>query len=102
MKLLALKLVTGEEIIGQVATTPEGRLAVTKAVMLRMFPSKIAGGQPSMGFTPFPSLADHNVVSTVLLEPLHVVYTYAPDPELATEYTRMYDEGLNPQQIITG
>ncbi len=101
MKVMALKLVTGEEIIGQHSTTPEGRIQMTGPVTLRMFPSQIAGGQPSMGFQPFPPLASMDRVSTVFLEPLHVVYAYEPDEPLVEEYKRMFS-GEGSPQIITG
>lgn len=102
MKILALKLVTGEEIIGQVTPTKEGRMAIEHAVTLRMFPSQIAGGQPSMGFQPFPTLASNKEPSVIMMEPLHVVYSYVPDDELVSEYNRMFSEGTSSQQIITG
>lgn len=99
---MAIKLVTGEEIIGMTSVSPEGRLSVSKAVTLRMFPSQIAGGQPSMGFQPFPTFSSMQQPSTLMLEPLHVVYSYVPDEELVQEYQRMYNEGTSSQQIITG
>ncbi len=103
MTVLALKLVTGEEIIGKTAPTKEGRIQVTQAVTLRMFPSQIAGGQPSMGFQPFPTLTNPSKVSSLILEPLHVVYTYEPDEPLVAEYERMFAEGFDSSaQIITG
>jgi hypothetical protein len=71
-------------------------------VTLRMFPSQIAGGQPSMGFQPFPALANMDEVSTVFLEPLHVVYAYVPDQPLVDEYNRMFTEKTSSAQIITG
>lgn len=103
MKVMAIKLVTGEEIIGKCTGTPEGRIQITKAVTLRMFPSQIAGGQPSMGFQPFPTLSNPSVTSSLMLEPLHVVYSYEPDEPLVQEYERMFAEGFdNSAQIITG
>jgi hypothetical protein len=100
MTVMAIKLVTGEEIIGDASATPEGRISVSNAVTLRMFPSQIAGGQPSMGFQPFPTLAISRR-TPMMFEPLHVVYSYVPDEELVIEYNRMFEEGASPQ-IITG
>ena len=102
MAVMAVKLVTGEEVIADVAPTKEGRLVLNKAVTLRMFPSQIAGGQPSMGFQPFPTLGSHTNPAPITLEPLHVVYTYIPDDELVSEYNRMFTEGVDSKQIITG
>lgn len=102
MKIMAIKLVTGEEIIGMTTIHNGDRLSVSKAVTLRMFPSQIAGGQPSMGFQPFPTFASMKQPNELILEPLHVVYSYVPDEELVQEYQRMYNEGTSSQQIITG
>ena len=55
-----------------------------------------------MGFQPFPTFASMKQPSQLLLEPLHIVYTYVPDEELVQEYERMYNEGSSSQQIITG
>lgn len=101
MQVMALKLVTGEEIIGQHSLTKEGRIQMTGSVTLRMFPSQIAGGQPSMGFQPFPALTNVDKVSSIVLEPLHVVYSYEPDAPLIEEYKRMFS-GEGSPQIITG
>ena len=103
MTVKATKLVTGEEIIGKTEDTSDGRIKVTQAVTLRMFPSQIQGGDPSMGFQPFPALSNPEKPVSLLLEPIHVVYSYVPDEPLVDEYNRMFSGGMtSSSQIITG
>lgn len=102
MAILLLKLVTNETVISDVATTPEGRFKLTKPVTLRLFPSNLAGGQPTLGFAPFPEFCDVENQQPVLLEPLHVVYTCKPDENMISEYNRMVDMEQSSTGIITG
>ena len=101
MKVLGVKLVTGEEIFGGCEAV-EGRLKMTNPVQLRMMPSQIQGGQPSMAFVPFPQMADEKFTE-MFIEPLHIVYQFVPYPELISEYTNLVAGKTSAtQQIITG
>ena len=66
MKVLGVKLVTGEEVFGT-CVADQGRLKITNPVQLRMMPSQIQGGQPSLAFVPFPQLADENFLHLKLM-----------------------------------
>lgn len=99
MTVLGIKLVTGEEIFGKTTTLPTGQLKVEVPVILRSFPPTIAGGQPSLGFSPFPPMSSHG--KPVILEPLHIIYTFEPYAELIEEYHNMIS-GESQPQIITG
>ena len=101
MKVLGIKLATGEEIFGMAEYIKTGQLKVEVPVLLRSFPSTIAGGEPTLGFSPFPQMANHNNPTPLLLEPLHIVYTFAPYDELIEEYQNMIG-GTQQPQIITG
>jgi hypothetical protein len=100
MKVLGVKLVTGEEIFGACEAV-DGRLKISNPVQLRMMPSKIQGGEPSMAFVPFPSMAAENFTD-MMIEPLHIVYQFVPYPDLVTEYQGLLSGKSTTQQIITG
>lgn len=102
MKFLGIKLVTGQEIYGNVENAADGRIKINFPVALRMVPSTIQGGQPSMAMIPFPEMADHTA-GPLYVEPLHVVYTFTPFQELISEYNNIA-QGANEgvPQIITG
>ena len=101
MKVLGVKLVTGEEIFGGCEAV-EGRLKIHNPVQLRMMPSKIQGGEPSMAFVPFPTMASENFTE-MMIEPLHIVYQFVPYPDLVTEYQALLSgNNSGTKQIITG
>lgn len=102
MNILGIKLVTGEEVIADATRLPDGRLSLKNAVQLRMAPPQIAGGQPGLGFTPFPAFSIEN--ESVTVEPLHVVYSYNPDESITHNYSQMFGSGIitPSKQIITG
>ena len=97
-----IKLVTGQEIYGSVYVMADGRLRIDFPVALRMVPSTIQGGQPSMAMIPFPEMADHTA-GPLYIEPLHVVYTFTPFQELISEYNNISNgDNKGSSQIITG
>ena len=101
MSILGIKLVTGEEIIATTSINNRGQLQVTKTVHIKLMPPQIQGGPPSLGFAPWPEYAQEG--SSLLLEPLHIVYTYPVDNSILSEYNNMIQqENTSPTQIITG
>ena len=99
---MGIKLVTGEEVIADTIRLQDGRLSLKNAVQLRMAPPQIAGGQPGLGFTPFPAFSVEN--EKIEIEPLHVVYSYTPDANITHNYNQMFGSGIitPSKQIITG
>ena len=100
MNILGIKLVTGEEIIATVKPTAQGQLQVTRMVHIKLLPAQIQGGPPSLGFAPWPEYAEEG--STLLLEPLHIVYTYPVDKGILQEYNAMLGQETSTKSIITG
>lgn len=102
MTILGIKLVTGEEVIADIENSGDNRMILTNPVALRMVPPQIQGGPPSMGFVPFPMFAAPN--RKILIEPLHVVYSYLPDEEIVSNYNAQFGSGIvtPSKQIITG
>jgi hypothetical protein len=52
MKILALKLVTGEDVLGEIESESETEFVLVNAVGIAVVRGK--DGQPSVGFAPFP------------------------------------------------
>ena len=101
MTILGIKLVTGEEIIATTSINNRGQLQVTKTVHIKLMPPQIQGGPPSLGFAPWPEYAEEG--STLLLEPLHIAYTYPVDKGILSEYNAMFEQATkSTSQIITG
>lgn len=101
MSIIGIKLVTGEEIIATTKVATTGQLQVSKMVQIKLMPPQIQGGPPSLGFAPWPEYAEEG--STLLLEPLHIVYTYPVDKSILSEYNAMLSqETTTSPQIITG
>lgn len=104
MSIQGIKLVTGEEVIADVTNSGDNRYCLTNPVQMRVIPPQIPGGQPSMGFAPFPTFAVQKKDSQMFVEPLHVVYTYTPDEQIVANYNQMFGSGIitPSKQIITG
>lgn len=101
MTILGIKLVSGEEIIATCKQTQQGQIQVSRMVQIKLMPAVVQGGPPSLGFAPWPEYAEEG--STLLLEPLHVVYTYPVDKGILSEYNSMLgQETTTTKSIITG
>lgn len=103
MSIIGIKLVTGEDVIGDAGITKDGQIQVSLPVQIKLLPSHIPGGPPSIGFAPWPEYGLEG--APVLLEPLHVAYKYKLDPSILSEYNTMQSQGeqkTTSQQIITG
>ena len=101
MTIKGIKLVTGEEVVADVENSGDGRFKLTNSVQLRMVPPQVQGGSPSMGFVPFPPFAEQK--QSILIEPLHVAYTYDPVEDIVDNYKQTFGGIITPpKQIITG
>lgn len=101
MAIKGIKLVTGEEIIADVENSGDNRFKLTNSVQLRMVPPQVQGGQPSMGFVPFPPFGEQK--QSILIEPLHVAYMYDPVEDIVSNYKQTFGGIITPpKQIITG
>jgi hypothetical protein len=93
MNIKGIKLVTGEDVIADFSVLPDNRIRLINAVQIRVVPPQIRGGEPSMGFVPFPTFSGKNN-SFLLVEPLHVVYTYEPAEEISYNYNQTFGSGI--------
>jgi hypothetical protein len=102
MKIYAMKLVTGEEVIGEVIE--EGMEFVIKNPLgIAIVRGK--DGAPNVGFSPFPIHAEQKSDSTIAFKREHVVYYYVPAEDFVKNYDQIFGVGIilpGQQQIITG
>lgn len=101
MNIKGFKLVTGEEVISDSTISNDGRAILKNPMQLRVVPPKINGAPPSMGFVPFPAFADQSKEVVIVIEPLHIAYTYDPDSNIIENYNAMMSGGSS-NQLITG
>ena len=102
MEIKLIKLISGEEILGEVVTD-------TALITLKN-PVKVAtvrgpDGNPSVGFAPFPTFAEEKKDRQVAFMREHVLYSYEPAEDFRKNYDQVFGLGLilpGQQQIITG
>jgi hypothetical protein len=103
MEIIALKLITGEDILGEIDSQSETEFVIVNPVGITVVRGK--DGQPNIGFSPFPLHAEQKTGTTVALAKKHVVYSYVPAEDFVNNYNQIFGSGLvvPPQkQIITG
>ena len=107
MTIKVLKLVTGEEVLGEVEVGLEG-YSVTDPVGITIVRQR--DGSPGVGFTPFPL---HKVGDptqppetgyVIDIPTQSVVYSYVPAQDFIDNYNQIFGAGiiLPNKQIITG
>ena len=103
MNILALKLVTGEEVIGELESESESEFVLVNPVGIEVVRNKQTG-EPQVGFSQFPIHSDQKTGATVALAKKHVVYSYTPAEDFITNYDQIFGAGIivPKQQIITG
>ena len=107
MEIIALKLVTGEEVLGEVVAsvaTEEGihSLIIKNPVGIAVVRGR--EGEPNIGFTPFPLHAEQKSGTEISIPHAHIVYKYEPAEDFKTNYDKIFGTGIitPTKQIITG
>lgn len=102
MELRILKLVTGEEVLGELVEDG-GKITIKNPVMIAVMRGK--DGMPNVGFAPFPTYTDEKKDSTIDFRLEHVVYSYVPAKDFCNNYEQIFGLGLilpGEKKIITG
>ena len=98
-----MKLVTGEEILGEIESESETEFVIANPVGIAIVRGK--DGQPNVGFAPFPLHAEQKTGATVAINKKSVVYSYVPAEDFVNNYNQIFGSGivLPPQKsLITG
>lgn len=88
-----LKLVTGEELIGDVSQDngPGGLYLIKKPCLLQLVPSRNNSEQPMMALIPYASFTKDHSVSVC---ENFVIWTEEPVKELYNQYNSVFGSGL--------
>jgi hypothetical protein len=103
MEIKIFKLVTGEEVLGEVESRDETEIVVVNPVGVAVVRGK--DGQPNVGFAPFPLHAEQKSGSTVCFAKKNIVYSYIPAEDFVNNYNQIFGSGIvvpPTKQIITG
>lgn len=104
MNIKAFKLVTGEDILGEVVIDSGNNLLYTLKNPVSIAIVRGQDGRPNVGFAPFPMHAEQIKDSTIDIQSSHVVYSYIPAQDFIDNYNQVFGSGIvvPKQQIITG
>jgi hypothetical protein len=103
MEVLALKLVTGEDLLGELESQSETEFVIVNPVGIAVVRGK--DGTPQVGFSPFPIHGEQKSGTTIALAKKNVVYSYTPAEDFITNYNSIFGSGIivPPQKsLITG
>lgn len=103
MNIIALKLITNEEILAEVESETETEFVLCNPVGIAVVRGK--DGMPNVGFAPFPLHAEQKTGSTLAVSKKNVVYSYVPADDFIKNYDQIFGTGIilpGQQQIITG
>ena len=105
MDIKILKLVTGEEVLGEVFKdgTSADWVKLKNPVGIAVVRGK--DGMPNVGFTPFPLHAEPKSGEVFAFRSEHIVYSYVPGEDFCSNYGQIFGSGLvvpPTPKIITG
>ena len=103
MNVLVLKLITNEEVLGEIESQSETEFVLINPVGVAIVRGK--DGQPNVGFSPFPLHAEQKTGATIAFAKKHVVYSYVPAEDFIKNYNQIFGTGLivpPTPKIITG
>jgi hypothetical protein len=103
MNILAFKLITGEDFLGEIESESETEFVVINPVGIAVVRGK--DGQPNIGFSPFPIHAEQKSGATIAIAKKNVVYSYTPAEDFIRNYDQIFGSGIivPPQKsLITG
>ena len=92
MDIIVLKLITGEEVLGEIESQSETEFVLVNPVGIAVVRGQ--NGQPSVGFAPFPIHAEQKTGATVALAKRNVVYSYVPAEDFVNNYNQIFGSGI--------
>ena len=103
MEIIALKLITGEDVLGELESETELVVVLSNPVGISIVRGK--DGKPNIGFSPFPIHAEQKKDATIVIHNKHVVYSYVPAQDFIENYKQIFGSGIvlpPTKQLITG
>ena len=99
-----MKLITGEEILGEIESESESEFVIENPVGIAIVRDPKTG-QPNVGFAPFPIHAEQKTGATIAIAKKNVVYSYTPAQDFVNNYNSIFGSGLvvpPTKSLITG
>jgi hypothetical protein len=90
MAIKILRLISGEEVLGEVEVTGDTYL-IKDPVVLRWMPTKDNPEKPTLSIA---SLIPHADEDEVTVKSQHVIFEITPLEELVSEYNSVYGSGI--------
>ena len=102
MTIIVLKLITHEEVLGEVKSETPISFTLSNPVAIAVVRGQ--DGTPNVGFAPFPTHANHGKNSTIDIDKKNVVYYYIPADDFIENYNQIFGSGiiLPNKQILKG
>ena len=102
MNIVVLKLVTGEDVLGELVDSTAQSHILKNPVGIAVVRGQ--NGQPNVGFTPFPLHAEQKMDTTISIPTTHIVYHYEPAEDFKSNYNQLFGTGIitPPKEIILG
>lgn len=85
------KLITGEEIIGEVSDPINSMVTIEKPCMLQLVPSRSNPEQPAMALIPYAGYTEDHKISVSLDK---VIWSEKPMKELYNQYNSIFGNGI--------
>lgn len=95
--LKILRLVTGEEIMGEITNETDTKVTLKNPVRVIVVPNKADPNNPSVGFAPFMQWSDDKELTLNLN---HVITTVSPITEFVNQYNGMFGGLVVPNSKI--
>lgn len=86
-----VKLVTGEELIGDITDAIGGSIKISKPCMLHLVPSRSDSQQPAIALIPYAAYVDGH---SVVVESKSIIWSEEPVQELYNQYNSIFGSGL--------
>lgn len=101
MSVRVLRLVTGEDVVGDVEfDSDSNEYKIKEAVQLVMIPSKSTGTSPSFGFAPFPIYREDSSIERLTISKNHVIFDTQLSTDFANEYNSRFGGIITPPKNI--
>lgn len=92
MQIVAIKLVTGEDILGEIVVNDTSGMRLKNPVGIAVVRGKDGG--TSIGFSPFPIHSEPQIDLEVGFEYSHIVYSYLPAKDFINNYNQIFGAGI--------
>ena len=102
MNIQVFKLITGEEVLGELVDDDlQSMYSIKNPVSIAVVRGKDG---PNVGLAPFPLHAEQKKDTIIDIPNSSVVYSYTPAEDFITNYNQIFGAGiiLPPKQIIKG